>query len=218
MRPALIVTILLFSPVLGMVVASSAGDISVDEADIEILGNIENGASVTVEITIHNTGTETASVWWELSKGSSKIHEGSFISVAAGGSATTQTVTDLTAAGSMVITVDFSSAGIAASQSKTFTVADRPNLVIGSLLVDPPGPYYPGDSFSANVRVDNIGGASAAANSISFAIGETSPSEYPVAPLSPGQSVWINRTMSAPTADSAPVSYTHLTLPTICSV
>ena len=203
MRPALIVTILLFSPVLGMVVASSAGDISVDEADIEILGNIENGASVTVEITIHNTGTETASVWWELSKGSSKIHEGSFISVAAGGSATTQTVTDLTAAGSMVITVDFSSAGIAASQSKTFTVADRPNLVIGSLLVDPPGPYYPGDSFSANVRVDNIGGASAAANSISFAIGETSPSEYPVAPLSPGQSVWINRTMSAPTADSA---------------
>lgn len=203
MRPALIVTILLFSPVLGMVVASSAGDISVDEADIEILGNIENGASVTVEITIHNTGTETASVWWELSKGSSKIHEGSFISVAAGGTATTQTVTDLTAAGSMVITVDFSSAGIAASQSKTFTVADRPNLVIGSLLVDPPGPYYPGDSFSANVRVDNIGGASAAANSISFAIGETSPSEYPVAPLSPGQSVWINRTMSAPTADSA---------------
>ncbi len=203
MRPALIVTILLFSPVLGMVVASSAGDISVDEADIEILGNIENGASVTVEITIHNTGTETASVWWELSKGSSKIHEGSFISVAAGGSATTQTVTDLTAAGSMVITVDFSSAGIAASQSKTFTVADRPNLVIGSLLVDPPGPYYPGDSFSANVRVDNIGGASAAANSISFAIGETSPTEYPVAPLSPGQSVWINRTMSAPTADSA---------------
>ena len=203
MRPALIVTILLFSPVLGMVVASSAGDISVDEADIEILGNIENGASVTVEITIHNTGTETASVWWELSKDSSKIHEGSFISVAAGGTATTQTVTDLTAAGSMVITVDFSSAGIAASQSKTFTVADRPNLVIGSLLVDPPGPYYPGDSFSANVRVDNIGGASAAANSISFAIGETSPSEYPVAPLSPGQSVWINRTMSAPTADSA---------------
>ena len=203
MRPALIVTILLFSPVLGMVVASSAGDISVDEADIEILGNIENGASVTVEITIHNTGTETASVWWELSKGSSKIHEGSFISVAAGGTATTQTVTDLTAAGSMVITVDFSSAGIAASQSKTFTVADRPNLVIGSLLVDPPGPYYPGDSFSANVRVDNIGGASAAANSISFAIGETSPTEYPVAPLSPGQSVWINRTMSAPTADSA---------------
>ncbi len=203
MRPALIVTILLFSPVLGMVVASSAGDISVDEADIEILGNIENGASVTVEITIHNTGTETASVWWELSKGTSKIHEGSFISVAAGGTATTQTVTDLTSAGSMVITVDFSSAGIAASQSKTFTVADRPNLVIGSLLVDPPGPYYPGDSFSANVRVDNIGGASAAANSISFAIGETSPSEYPVAPLSPGQSVWINRTMSAPTADSA---------------
>ena len=51
--------------------------------------------------------------------------------------------------------------------------------------------------------MDNIGGASAAANSISFAIGETSPSEYPVAPLSPGQSVWINRTMSAPTADSA---------------
>ena len=103
----------------------------------------------------------------------------------------------------MDITVDFSSAGIAASQSKTFTVADRPNLVIGSLLVDTPGPYYPWDSFSANVRVDNIGGASAAANSISFAIGEASPSEYPVAPLSPGQSVWINRTMSAPTADSA---------------
>ena len=203
MRPALIVAMLLFSPVLGVVVASSAGDISVEEADIQIVGNLENGASVTIEVTIHNAGSETASVYWEMSKDSSNIHEGSFISVAAGGTATTQTVTDLTAAGSMVITVDFSSDGIAASQSRTFTVADRPNLVIGSLLVDPPGPYYPGDSFSANVRVDNIGGASAAANSISFAIGEASPSEYPVSPLSPGQSVWINRTMSAPTADSA---------------
>ncbi len=203
MRPALIVAMLLFSPVLGVVVASSAGDISVEEADIQIIGNLENGASVTVEVTIHNAGSEAASVYWEMSKDSSNIHEGSFISVAAEGTATTQTVTNLTAAGSMVITVDFSSDGIAASQSRTFTVADRPNLVIGSLLVDPPGPYYPGDSFSANVRVDNIGGASAAANSISFAIGEASPSEYPVSPLSPGQSVWINRTMSAPTADSA---------------
>ena len=48
MRPALIVAMLLFSPVLGMVVASSAGDISVDETDIQIIGNLENGASVTV--------------------------------------------------------------------------------------------------------------------------------------------------------------------------
>ena len=202
MRPALIVAMLLFIPVLGMVTASSAGDISVDETDIQIIGDLENGASVTVEVTIHNSGAATASVWWELSQDSSKIHEGSFISVAAGDTATTQTVTDLTAAGSMTITVDFSSDGIAASQSKMFSVADRPNLVIGSLLVDPPGPYYPGDTFSANVRVDNIGGASAAANSISFAIGEASPSEYPVAPLSAGQSVWVNRTMSAPTANS----------------
>jgi len=57
MRTGLVVCLLLFLPLTAVVSGTSAGTITIDEADINIVGVLENGSQVTVEITLHNSDT-----------------------------------------------------------------------------------------------------------------------------------------------------------------
>ena len=57
MRTGLFVCLLLLLPLFGAVSATTAGGITVDAKDINIVGTLENGSQVIVEITLHNSDT-----------------------------------------------------------------------------------------------------------------------------------------------------------------
>ena len=65
MRTGLFVCLLLLLPLFGVVSATTAGGITVDESDINIVGTLENGSQVIIEITLHNSDTSdiTASMF-----------------------------------------------------------------------------------------------------------------------------------------------------------
>ena len=52
MRTGLFVCLLLLLPLFGVVSATTAGGITVDESDINIVGTLENGSQVIIEITL----------------------------------------------------------------------------------------------------------------------------------------------------------------------
>ncbi len=202
MRTGFFVCLLLLTPLFGVVSATSAGGITVDESDINIIGTLENGSQVIVEITLHNGETSDITASYQLTQDGNIVQESTFVTVSASSSITVQASTVLNRAGDVSFRVDFSANGVSNDQSTVFTISDRPNLVISELLIDPSSELYSGSIFSANAQISNIGGISASSTTVTFELGEESPLDYSVGSLPPGESVWINRTFTVPASNA----------------
>ncbi len=202
MRTGLVVCLLLFLPLTAVVSGTSAGTITIDEADINIVGVLENGSQVTVEITLHNSDTSDVTASYQLSQDGSVIQSSTFVTVPGSSSTTVQVPALLDRAGDVQFRVDFSATGISNDQSAQFSVADRPNLVISNLVIDPSSDLFAGETFSANALISNVGGISAASTTVTFELGEELPLDVSVGILPSGESVWINRTFTIPAADA----------------
>tara|TARA_B100002052_G_scaffold48840_1_gene41890 strand:- start:1636 stop:4311 length:2676 start_codon:yes stop_codon:yes gene_type:complete len=202
MRTGLVVCLLLFLPLTAVVSGTSAGTITIDEADINIVGVLENGSQVTVEITLHNSDTSDVTASYQLSQDGSVIQSSTFVTVPGSSSTTVQVPALLDRAGDVQFRVDFSATGISNDQSAQFSVADRPNLVISNLVIDPSSDLFAGETFSANALISNLGGISAASTTVTFELGEELPLDVSVGILPSGESVWINRTFTIPAADA----------------
>ena len=206
MRTGLVVCLLLLLPLTAVVSATSAGTITIDEADINIVGVLENGSQVTVEITLHNSDPSDVTASYQLSQSGTVIQSSTFVTVpgtdSGSPSTTVQVPTLLDSAGDIQFRVDFSATGVSNDQSAVFSIADRSNLVVSNLLIDPSSDLFAGETFSANALVSNIGGVSAGATTVTFELGEELPLDYSVGTLPPGESVWINRTFTIPAVDA----------------
>ena len=202
MRTGLVVCLLLFLPLTAVVSGTSAGTITIDEEDINIVGVLENGSQVTVEITLHNSDTSDVTASYQLSQDGSVIQSSTFVTVPGSSSTTVQVPALLDRAGDVQFRVDFSATGISNDQSAQFSVADRPNLVISNLVIDPSSDLFAGETFSANALISNVGGISAASTTVTFELGEELPLDVSVGILPSGESVWINRTFTIPAADA----------------
>ena len=202
MRTGLVVCLLLFLPLTAVVSGTSAGTITIDEADINIVGVLENGSQVTVEITLHNSDPSDVTASYQLSQDGSVIQSSTFVTVPGASSTTVQVPTLLDRAGDIQFRVDFSATGISNDQSAQFSVTDRPNLVVSNLMIVPSSDLFAGETFSANALVSNVGGVSAASTTVTFELGEELPLDYSVGILPSGESVWINRTFTIPAADT----------------
>ena len=202
MRTGLVVCLLLFLPLTAVVSGTSAGTITIDEADINIVGVLENGSQVTVEITLHNSDPSDVTASFQLSQDGSVIQSSTFVTVPGSSSTIVQVPTLLDRAGDIQFRVDFSATGISNDQSAQFSVTDRPNLVVSNLMIDPSSDLFAGETFSANALVSNVGGVSAASTTVTFELGEELPLDYSVGILPSGESVWINRTFTIPAADT----------------
>ena len=108
----------------------------------------------------------------------------------------------LTHAGDISFRVDFSANGVSNDQSALFTISDRSNLIVSELTIDPSSDLFSGTTFSANAQISNVGGISAGSTTVTFELGEEAPLDYIVASLPPGESVWINRTFTAPASEA----------------
>ena len=112
MRTGLFVCLLLLLPLFGAVSATTAGGITVDAKDINIVGTLENGSQVIVEITLHNSDTSDITASYQLSQGGNVIQDSTFVTVTASSSITVQVPTVLTHAGDISFRVDFSANGV----------------------------------------------------------------------------------------------------------
>ncbi len=202
MRTGLFVCLLLLLPLFGVVSATSAGGITVDESDINIVGTLENGSQVTIEVTLHNSDTSDTTASYQLSQDGNLVQDSTFVTVTASSSITVQVSTVLTRAGDVPFRVDFSANGVSNDQSALFTISDRPNLIVSELTINPSFDLFSGTSFSANTQISNVGGVSAGSTTVTFELGEEAPLDYTVGSLPPGESVWINRTFTAPATDA----------------
>ena len=202
MRTGLFVCLLFLLPLFGVVSATTAGGITVDESDINIIGTLENGSQVIVEVTLHNSDTSDTTASYQLSQDGNLIQDSTFVTVTASSSITVQVPTVLTRAGEIPFRVDFSANGVSNDQSALFTISDRSNLIVSELVIDPPSDLFSGTAFSANTQISNVGGVSAGSTTVTFELGEEPPLDYTVGSLPPGESVWINRTFTAPASDA----------------
>lgn len=202
MRTGLFVCLLLLLPLFGVVSATTAGGITVDESDINIVGTLENGSQVVVEVTLHNSDTSDTTASYQLSQDGNIIQDSTFVTVTASSSITVQVPTVLTRAGEVPFRVDFSANGVSNDQSALFTISDRSNLIVSELIIDPSSDLFSGIAFSANTQISNVGGVSAGSTTVTFELGEEPPLDYSVGSLPPGESVWINRTFTAPASDA----------------
>ena len=202
MRTGLFVCLLLLLPLFGVVSATTAGGITVDESDINIVGTLENGSQVVVEVTLHNSDTSDTTASYQLSQDGNLIQDSTFVTVTASSSITVQVPTVLTRAGEVPFRVDFSANGVSNDQSALFTISDRSNLIVSELIIDPSSDLFSGTAFSANTQISNVGGVSAGSTTVTFELGEEPPLDYTVGSLPPGESVWINRTFTAPASDA----------------
>jgi len=202
MRAGLVVCLLLLLPLTAVVSATSASTITIDEADVNIVGVLENGSQVTVEITLHNSDSSDVTASYQLSQSGNVIQSSTFVTVPGSSSTTVQVPTLLDSAGDITFRVDFSANGISNDQSAVFSIADRANLIVSNLLIDPPSDLFAGETFSANALISNIGGITAGATTVTFELGEELPLDYSVGTLPPGESVWINRTFTTPAVDA----------------
>ncbi|MBA45674.1 MAG: hypothetical protein CMB31_03710 [Euryarchaeota archaeon] len=202
MRTGLLVCLLLLIPIFGVVSATTAGGITVDESDINIIGTLENGSQVIVEITLHNSDTTDITASYQLSQDGNLIQQSTFVTVTASSFTTVQVSTVLDKAGDVVFRVDFSANGVSNDQSAVFTISDRPNLVVSELIIDPSSNLFSGATFSANAQISNLGGISASSTTVTFQLGEEAPLDYTVGPLPSGENVWINRTFTVPASDA----------------
>ena len=196
------VCLLLLIPIFGVVSATTAGGITVDESDINIIGTLENGSQVIVEITLHNSDTTDITASYQLSQDGNLIQQSTFVTVTASSFTTVQVSTVLDKAGDVVFRVDFSANGVSNDQSAVFTISDRPNLVVSELIIDPSSNLFSGATFSANAQISNLGGISASSTTVTFQLGEEAPLDYTVGPLPSGENVWINRTFTVPASDA----------------
>ena len=202
MRTGLFVCLLFLLPLFGVVSATTAGGITVDESDINIIGTLENGSQVIVEVTLHNSDTSDTTASYQLSQDGNLIQDSTFVTVTASSSITVQVSTVLTRAGEVPFRVDFSANGVSNDQSALFTISDRSNLIVSELVIDPPSDLFSGTAFSVNTQISNVGGVSAGSTTVTFELGEEPPLDYTVGSLPPGESVWINRTFTAPASDA----------------
>ena len=202
MRTGLFVCLLLLLPLFGVVSATTAGGITVDESDINIVGTLENGSQVVVEVTLHNSDTSDTTASYQLSQDGNLIQDSTFVTVTASSSITVQVPTVLTRAGEVPFRIDFSANGVSNDQSALFTISDRSNLIVSELIIDPSSDLFSGTTFSANTQISNVGGVSAGSTTVTFELGEEPPLDYIVGSLPPGESVWINRTFTAPASDA----------------
>ena len=202
MRTGLFVCLLLLLPLFGVVSATTAGGITVDAEDINIVGSLENGSQVIIEITLHNSDTSDTTASYQLSQDGNLIQNSSFVTVPASSSVTLQVSTVLTRAGDIPFRVDFSANGVSNDQSALFTISDRSNLIVSELIINPSSDLFSGTAFSANAQISNVGGVSAGSTTVTFVLGEEAPLDYAVGSLPPGESVWINRTFTAPASDA----------------
>ena len=202
MRTGLFVCLLLLLPLFGVVSATTAGGITVDESDINIVGTLENGSQVIIEITLHNSDTSDITASYQLSQDGNLIQDSTFVTVSASSSITVQVSTVLTRAGDIPFRVDFSANGVSNDQSALFTISDRSNLIVTELIIDPSSDLFSGTAFSANAQISNDGGVSAGSTTVTFQLGEEAPLDYTVGSLPSGESVWINRTFTAPASDA----------------
>jgi len=202
MRTGLFVCLLFLLPLFGVVSATTAGGITVDESDINIVGTLENGSQVVVEVTLHNSDTSDTTASYQLSQDGNLIQDSTFVTVTASSSITVQVSTVLTRAGEVPFRVDFSANGVSNDQSALFTISDRSNLIVSELVIDPPSDLFSGTAFSVNTQISNVGGVSAGSTTVTFELGEEPPLDYTVGSLPPGESVWINRTFTAPASDA----------------
>ncbi|MEC9174756.1 MAG: CARDB domain-containing protein [Candidatus Thermoplasmatota archaeon] len=202
MRTGLFVCLLLLLPLFGVVSATTAGGITVDESDINIVGTLENGSQVVVEVTLHNSDTSDTTASYQLSQDGNLIQDSTFVTVTASSSITVQVPTVLTRAGEVPFRIDFSANGVSNDQSALFTISDRSNLIVSELIIDPSSDLFSGTTFSANTQISNVGGVSAGSTTVTFELGEEPPLDYTVGSLPPGESVWINRTFTAPASDA----------------
>ena len=202
MRTGLFVCLLLLLPLFGVVSATTAGGITVDESDINIVGTLENGSEVIIEITLHNSDTSDTTASYQLSQDGNIVQDTTFVTVPASSSTTVQVSVLLGHAGDVTFRVDFSANGISNDQSAVFSIADRPNLIISELIIEPSSDLFSGQIFSANAKISNVGGISAAATTVTFELGEEAPLDYSVGSLPSGVSVWINRTFTVPPSDA----------------
>ena len=202
MRTGLFVCLLLLLPVFGVVSATTAGGITVDAEDINIVGSLENGSQVIIQITLHNSDTSDITASYQLSQDGNLIQDGTFVTVPASSSVTVQVSTVLSRAGDIPFRVDFSANGVSNNQSALFTISDRSNLIVSELIINPSSDLFSGTAFSANAQISNVGGVSAGSTTVTFALGEEAPLDYAVGSLPPGESVWINRTFTAPASDA----------------
>ena len=189
-------------PIFGVVSATTAGGITVDESDINIIGTLENGSQVIVEITLHNSDTTDTTASYQLSQDGNLIQQSTFVTVTASSFTTVQVSTVLDKAGDVVFRVDFSANGVSNDQSAVFTISDRPNLVVSELIIDPSSNLFSGATFSANAQISNLGGISASSTTVTFQLGEEAPLDYNVGSLPSGENVWINRTFTVPASDA----------------
>ena len=189
-------------PLFGVVSATTAGGITVDESDINIVGTLENGSQVVVEVTLHNSDTSDTTASYQLSQDGNLIQDSTFVTVTASSSITVQVPTVLTRAGEVPFRVDFSANGVSNDQSALFTISDRSNLIVSELIINPSSDLFSGTAFSANTQISNVGGVSAGSTTVTFELGEEPPLDYTVGSLPPGESVWINRTFTAPASDA----------------
>lgn len=189
-------------PIFGVVSATTAGGITVDESDINIIGTLENGSQVIVEITLHNSDTTDTTASYQLSQDGNLIQQSTFVTVTASSFTTVQVSTVLDKAGDVVFRVDFSANGVSNDQSAVFTISDRPNLVVSELIIDPSSNLFSGATFSANAQISNLGGISASSTTVTFQLGEEAPLDYTVGSLPSGENVWINRTFTVPASDA----------------
>ena len=190
MRTGLLVCLLLLIPIFGVVSATTAGGITVDESDINIIGTLENGSQVIVEITLHNSDTTDITASYQLSQDGNLIQQSTFVTVTASSFTTVQVSTVLDKAGDVVFRVDFSANGVSNDQSAVFTISDRPNLVVSELIIDPSSNLFSGATFSANAQISNLGGISASSTTVTFQLGEEAPLDYTVGPLPSKVSRW----------------------------
>ena len=202
MRAGLVVCLLLLLPLTAVVSATSASTITIDEADVNIVGVLENGSQVTVEITLHNSDSSDVTASYQLSQSGNVIQSSTFVTVPGSSSTTVQVPTLLDSAGDITFRVDFSANGISNDQSAVFSIADRANLIVSNLLINPSSDLFAGEMFSANALISNIGGITAGATTVTFELGEELPLDYSVGTLPPGESVWINRTFTTPAVDA----------------
>ena len=189
-------------PIFGVVSATTAGGITVDESDINIIGTLENGSQVIVEITLHNSDTTDTTASYQLSQDGNLIQQSTFVTVTASSFTTVQVSTVLDKAGDVVFRVDFSANGVSNDQSAVFSISDRPNLVVSELIIDPSSNLFSGATFSANAQISNLGGISASSTTVTFQLGEEAPLDYNVGSLPSGENVWINRTFTVPASDA----------------
>ena len=85
--------LLLLLPLFGVVSATTAGGITVDESDINIVGTLENGSQVIIEITLHNSDTSDITASYQLSQDGNLIQDSTFVTVSASSSITVQVST-----------------------------------------------------------------------------------------------------------------------------